>query len=59
MSADDKYAEARIDLDGAMEEFFKAALKIGMSKTEIASDVCDSLFDGSDGEIKMSGDIDG
>jgi len=57
MSEDEKYAYARIALDGAMAEFFEAARKIGMSHDEIANDVCDSLFDGSDGEIKMDANI--
>lgn len=58
MDIEDKYADARLTLDGAIAEFFKAAQGIGMSNTEIASVVCDSLVEGSDGAVKMSGDID-
>lgn len=35
MGIDDKYAEARITLDGAIAEFFKAAHDIGMSTLKL------------------------
>lgn len=54
MSADDnKYADARMTLNGAMAEFVIAANGIGKSREEIASDVCDSLFDATEGDIKL------
>lgn len=58
MTKDEKYAEARMNLDGAMADFIAAAQAIGMSNGDITNDVCDSLYDGSGGAIKAEATID-
>jgi hypothetical protein len=58
MDADNEYAEARITLDGAMAEYIKKAQAIGVDNAGIARDVCDSLFDASDGDIKLDATLD-
>ena len=55
---DEEYAQARMTLDGAMAEYIKAAQAIGVDNAGIARDVCDCLFDASDGDIKLDATID-
>lgn len=56
--SDDRYADARVLLDGAISEFFTAARRIGLTDDEIACDVIDALAEASDGEIVVyKGDL--
>ena len=56
-AGDEAYAQARMTLDGALAEFVKASENIGMEKDAIARNVCDSLFDATDGDIKLDATV--
>ena len=50
---DDKYASARIDLDDAITAFVEEVQEIGIDNDGIASDVSDSLYNASNGKIRI------
>lgn len=54
---DEKYMDARSRLNEVMAAYIEAASKIGVDNPGIASDVCDSLYDASDGAIKLDSTI--
>jgi hypothetical protein len=57
MSTEEQYANARIALNSAMEDYIKAAQAIGVDSAGIASDACDAMFDVSNGEIKLTPEL--
>lgn len=57
MRTDDKYANARMDLNAAMSDFIKAAEAADKGAQQIADDVADSLYDASEGAIKINADL--
>lgn len=49
---DEKYAEARMALESAIEDYWKAAGDIGLGAQQIADDVGDALYNATDGAAK-------
>jgi len=53
MDKNTKYAEAKMALDSAMAEFIEAARRVEFSEHSIASSICDSAYDATNGQIML------
>ncbi len=49
--SEEKYCEARLKMESAISEFYKASQECGA--TDAADEICDKVFDATNGAVKL------